>query len=90
MQDRQHVLRAGTPWLDRIPYLGFLFRHQRDTADKTELVILVRAVVATPDTERDDLQRSFDRVRAMRGETLWEPAPPLAPPVAPPASPGGP
>jgi MSHA biogenesis protein MshL len=90
MQDRQHVLRAGTPWLARIPFLGFFFRQQKDAADKTELVILVRAVVATPDTERDDLQRSYDRVRAMRGETLWEPDPPLAPPVVPPANPAEP
>ncbi|HKC52923.1 MAG TPA: pilus (MSHA type) biogenesis protein MshL [Myxococcota bacterium] len=87
MQDRQNVARAGTPWLDRIPYLGFLFRHQRDVSDKTELVILVRAVVATPDTERDDLQRSADRIQAMRRGTLWEPAPPVAPPVLPPPLP---
>ncbi len=84
MQDRQNVLQAGTPWLDRIPYGGFLFRHQKDASDKTELVILVRAVVATPDSERDDLQRSSDRIGALRRGTLWEPAAPLAPHTAAP------
>ena len=90
MQDRQNVLRAGTPWLDRIPLLGFFFRHQKDGADKTELVILVRAVVATPDSERDDLQRSFERIGAMRRGTLWEPAPAQTPPVEAPGAPAKP
>lgn len=87
MQDRQNLQQGGYPWLDRIPFLGVIFRQQKNVADKTELVILVRAVIATPDTERDDLQRSADRIRALRRGTLWEPAPPVAPPVQPQESP---
>ncbi|MEX2205333.1 MAG: pilus (MSHA type) biogenesis protein MshL [Myxococcota bacterium] len=83
MQDRQKVLHAGTPWLDRIPFAGFLFRHQKDASDKTELVILVRAVVATPDSERDDMRRALERIGGMRRETRFETAPRIQPPAAP-------
>ena len=39
---------AGSPGLDRIPFLGSLFRHQRDVTRKNELVILLRATAIGP------------------------------------------
>jgi MSHA biogenesis protein MshL len=66
MQQRQNLQRAGTPWFDRIPLFGLLFRQQRDTGDRTELVILLRAVIADPAAVRRSIAQSAARVSVMR------------------------
>jgi MSHA biogenesis protein MshL len=76
MQDRRDLEQAGTPWVDRIPAFGLLFRQQKDASDRTELVILLRAVVATPDAARESLEGSMNRIGAMRRHQLFTPIEP--------------
>ncbi len=64
---------AGSPGLDRIPLLGSLFRHQRDVKRKNELVILLRAIAVGPDTWRQQLEDTRDRVESMERSRLPEP-----------------
>ncbi|MEE9280438.1 MAG: pilus (MSHA type) biogenesis protein MshL [Myxococcota bacterium] len=56
---------AGTPGLSRIPFLGRLFRHDKDTTRKTELVILLRAIAVGPDTWRQTLEETRDRMERL-------------------------
>ena len=56
---------AGTPGLARIPFLGSLFRHQRDVSRKSELVILLRAIAVGPDSWRQTLEETRDRVERL-------------------------
>ncbi len=73
MQDSSAEEWAGTPGLDRIPFLGSLFRHQRDIKRKTELVILLRAIAVGPDSWRQELEDTRDRVESLERYRLPEP-----------------
>lgn len=53
MQDRSSELDSKTPILGDIPFLGKLFRHERDVNRKSELVILLRPIVVGADTWED-------------------------------------
>lgn len=57
MQDRVDSRQVGVPVLSEIPLVGAAFRNQRDAIRKTEMVIMLRAVVvdqARPDkTDRE-------------------------------------
>ncbi len=65
MQDVESEEWAGTPGLSRIPFLGSLFRHQRDVSEKSELVILLRAIAVGPDSWRQTLEETRDRVERL-------------------------
>lgn len=65
MQDNHDESWAGTPGLDRIPFVGGLFRHRRESVEKTELVILLRAMAVGPDTWREQLEEARDRVEQL-------------------------
>jgi MSHA biogenesis protein MshL len=55
MQDRTDSVQQGVPVLDEAPIIGPLFRSQRDGIRKTEMVILLRAVVVdTPKPDQTD------------------------------------
>ena len=73
MQDSTSEEWAGSPGLDRIPFLGSLFRHQRDIKVKTELVILLRAIAVGPDSWRQELEVTRDRVESLERYRLPEP-----------------
>lgn len=60
MQEKQQETSAGVPLLSKIPLLGNLFKNQRLSSKKSELVILLRPVVVNENTWRNELQRSRD------------------------------
>lgn len=66
MQTDQDTEIAGIPLLSRIPWLGRLFRHERVTEVKRELVILLRPTVADPPALSRDLEDAADRLEAIR------------------------
>lgn len=67
MQERIEDENAGTPFLSDIPLLGKLFQHTRQRKRKTELVILLKPVVANTDAVwTRQLQQSADRIDQMR------------------------
>ncbi len=61
MEDSQRDSRAEIPWLGRVPGFGWLFGHERAQEAKSELVILLRAVVVEPGTYQKDLRRTSRR-----------------------------
>jgi MSHA biogenesis protein MshL len=65
MQDIGSEEWAGTPGLARLPFLGSLFRHQRDVTRMSELVILLRAIAVGPDSWRQTLEETRDRVERL-------------------------
>jgi MSHA biogenesis protein MshL len=57
---------AGTPFLSRVPFIGFLFRRTSQIATKSELVILLRPIVVDNKVYADDLDRTnrgFQRLK---------------------------
>ncbi len=71
MQEQTEDETASVPLLGDLPVLGGLFRHTRTSSRKSELVILLRPVVADDDGWEADLQRSADRIRRFGGDTDW-------------------
>ncbi len=65
MQDISSEEWAGSPGLDRIPFLGGLFRHRKDETRKSELVILLRAIAVGPDSWRQTLEETRDRIESL-------------------------
>jgi MSHA biogenesis protein MshL len=61
MQDTRTEAHASTPWISRIPFLGFLFRQQAIQEVKTELVILLRAIVADDKAWKRALRETQER-----------------------------
>lgn len=55
----------GAPGLGRLPGIGALFRNKREVTRKTELVILLRAVLV--EDERDWMQAAQDSLDRIRG-----------------------
>ncbi|MGB0732546.1 MAG: pilus (MSHA type) biogenesis protein MshL, partial [Pontibacterium sp.] len=61
--------REGVSGLQDVPLFGNLFKQRSETSEKTELVILLRPVLATDDVWQDELRRSLDTMREMRSES---------------------
>ncbi len=57
---------AELPFFGKIPFLGTLFRATKQTSQKSELVILIKATVMNKDTINRDLKDRTDRIRALR------------------------
>lgn len=75
MEDVERDETAGLPLISRIPGLGSLFRHERDSTRKRELIILLRPTIVGPDTWGERLEGNRDRLRSMRVEPdTWIPA----------------
>lgn len=51
MQNVTQDARAGVPLLGRLPFIGGLFRHEKQSVKKSELVILLKPVVVDNDEE---------------------------------------
>jgi len=68
MQDKLTQEDAGIPWLSEIPWLGKLFTQQREGSTKSELVILLRAVVTTDEVWQQDIDGSRKRVDDYTGQ----------------------
>lgn len=66
MQTTHNKNVAGTPLLSDIPGIGYLFRNNKTSSVKSELVILLRPVVVTGNgTWRQALEESQQRIGAM-------------------------
>ncbi|MCP4005175.1 MAG: pilus (MSHA type) biogenesis protein MshL [bacterium] len=79
MQDIARHDHAGTPWISRIPLLGFLFRHQEELDKKTELVILLRVSTVGTGTWKQELESTRSRIGSISPdhiphEPVMEPA----------------
>jgi type II secretory pathway component GspD/PulD (secretin) len=74
MQETETDRRAATPWVSRIPLLGRLFRHQALSESKTELVILLRAVVADDRAWKQALQETRERADSLQKRWVRDPA----------------
>jgi MSHA biogenesis protein MshL len=70
MGDSLSDARQGTPWFGRIPIIGHLFRHSRDSSLKSELVILLRAKVVGMDTWTDEIRQASERIEKLK--PMWE------------------
>jgi MSHA biogenesis protein MshL len=66
MKDLATDHRAATPWINRIPMLGKLFRHQRDLSQKTELVILLRPHVVDDGAWQETLEGVMERMERLQ------------------------
>jgi len=52
---------SGVPLLKDIPFLGAAFRHTRQQAKKTELVILLRPLVMDDHSLSNELEESLEQ-----------------------------
>ena len=68
MQNSSKDTNAAVPWLGRLPLIGHLFRQRNQTGVKSELVILLKPVVVSPQAQRDFLEASAGNARAIRQE----------------------
>lgn len=68
MQDRIDDTQAKTPAIADLPFIGALFKQQRESSVKSELVILLRPVVVEGDRQwieaLDDAAEGVSRVRS--------------------------
>ncbi len=67
MKESSRNIKAGIPVLSQIPGLGMLFRQQKDTSRKSELVILLRPqVVEDSEDWNKELSLTRDRIKHMK------------------------
>jgi MSHA biogenesis protein MshL len=61
LQEQESSTRTGLPCLTNLPVLGYLFGYRQETAEKTELVILITPTVLTgkriEEVKAEDLRR---------------------------------
>ncbi len=57
MEDRITKTKGGVPWISDIPVLGWLFRHDRTTVDKSNLLIFLTPAIIRED---QDIQRLYE------------------------------
>ena len=58
--------RAQTPGLSDLPGVGNLFKQKRQAGSKTELVILLRPILADQDTLQQELKRSLSAFKNLQ------------------------
>jgi len=69
MSDRSERNNAGLPGLSSIPGVGELFKHRSNRSRKTELVILLRPVLANNDgVWKREIDATRARINAMQGQ----------------------
>ncbi|MEK1906192.1 MAG: secretin N-terminal domain-containing protein [Pseudomonas sp.] len=57
---------AEVPWASSLPFVGSLFKQQRKSLKKSELVILMRPQVVNDDVWLDELRKSADTFKELR------------------------
>lgn len=65
MQDSNKEVITGIPWLMNMPFIGSLFRHTRQVAKKSELVILMRPIVVEANSWNKQLEKEYDRFNSL-------------------------
>jgi MSHA biogenesis protein MshL len=94
IQNDSRDARYGVPWLSRIPWLGRVFSHSKLSNRRTELVILLRPMVADSELWANDLRETSDRIdsvwrrgrKARKDELRLEGWLPPTPPVSRPGN----
>ncbi len=80
IQNRRTRIRAGIPWLSRIPILGYLFGSVEDRIEKTELLLLItpHAVGTALDAERvtNQMRRVTPELEESIRQAPRQPSPP--------------
>lgn len=71
MQEQTRDRTSQVPVLGSLPLLGGLFRHQSSSTVKSELVILLRPIVADGQAWDDSVRNSADRFRDIGGDRGW-------------------
>jgi len=56
MQNAMQETIVATPWISKIPFFGALFRRTDQKSIKSELVILLRPIIATNKTQIDSMK----------------------------------
>jgi len=73
MQDNANENKEGVTGLSQIPFLGNLFRVNKGTRQKTELVILLKATLINSDADwQNDIDTSQQRFRALDAQPRWQ------------------
>lgn len=67
MQTRSRGSTSGIPGVDEIPLVGYALEQNERTQVKTELVILLKAMVDAQDVMRRSIDESVERVKKLRG-----------------------
>lgn len=71
MQEQTRDSTAQVPVLGSLPLVGGLFRQQRSSTVKSELVILLRPIVADGQVWDDSVRDSAERFRGMGADRGW-------------------
>lgn len=66
LQNNNENTDAEVPWASTLPIVGNLFKQQRKTLQKSELVILMRPQVVSDDVWLDELRRSAETFKELR------------------------
>ncbi|MCH8499975.1 MAG: pilus (MSHA type) biogenesis protein MshL [Marinobacter sp.] len=66
IQNSSEEITAAVPFLSEIPLLGELFKQRRFQARKSELVILLRPMVADRERQQTDIRASSERMQVLR------------------------
>ena len=71
MQDKLTQNDSGVPFLKDIPWLGKLFTQQRESQNKSELVILLRPVVTDDTVWKNEIDRAQKQLNAPLTGNSW-------------------
>jgi MSHA biogenesis protein MshL len=66
IQNSSEDRNSAVPFFSEIPFLGELFKQRRFQSTKSELVILLRPVVAGKEEVQDDVSASRERMNVLR------------------------
>lgn len=66
MKSTDSDVEAKTPGLGDIPGIGNLFKQKRKSGSKTELVIMLRPILASQDNLQDELKRSLQSFQSLQ------------------------
>ena len=59
IEQKNHIIENGVPYLMNIPVLGYLFKSQLKELKVTETVILLKASIITPNNAVEESDKRF-------------------------------
>ena len=68
MQELSRATQAGAPVLSELPLFGPMFRHDKQAASRSELVILLRPLVVDENGWASEVQQVRSRFDTLEGE----------------------
>lgn len=66
MEDAANDDNGGVPFLKDLPGVGNLFKQKAQTSVKSELVILLKPIIVTDQSQRDAMTQSLENIRKLR------------------------